>query len=374
MMSTSVNEVRVSLRSLFAGLAGSTEIPDVMVNDLTADSRRVRPGSLFLACGGSARHGLEFLDDAIAAEAAAIVWEPQEGLNSPALPATVAGFPVNDLDARVGDIADRFFGEPSAQITLTGITGTNGKTTTAWLASEALNRLAGKSAYMGTLGYGVIPQLESSALTTPGCISVHRRLRELLDAGVRNVVMEVSSHGLDQGRIDGARINTAAFTNLSRDHLDYHGDLDSYKAAKAKLFAGAELQTAVINTGDAFGAELAEGLDEGIHVITVALAEQLQNGKQADLCATHSQVAGGGLRIKFTGRFGMAEMTSTLWGRFNAENLLVAVGILLAHEYSLEQAVTALEAGSVPPGRMQVIFYSVPIRHYTYFAGTCVDT
>jgi UDP-N-acetylmuramoyl-L-alanyl-D-glutamate--2,6-diaminopimelate ligase len=355
MMSVQANESQVSLRSLFTGIVDAAEVPDIMVNDLTADSRSVQPGSLFLACHGSAHHGLEFVDAAITAEAAAIAWEPQDGLAAPAMPASVAGFPVDGLSARVGDIADRFFAEPSAHITLTGITGTNGKTTTAWLASEALNRLAGKSAYMGTLGYGVIPELESSALTTPGCISVHRRLRQLQDDGVSNVVMEVSSHGLDQGRIDGARINTAAFTNLSRDHLDYHGDFDSYKAAKAKLFAGAALQTAVINTGDAFGAELADNLGEGVQVITVALAEQLQNAKQADLCATYSQVAGGGLQIKFTGSFGTAEMTSALWGRFNAENLLVAVGILLAHEYSLEQAVTALEAGSVPPGRMQVI-------------------
>jgi UDP-N-acetylmuramoyl-L-alanyl-D-glutamate--2,6-diaminopimelate ligase len=355
MMLTSENETQVSLRSLFNGITGVAEVPDVMVNDMTADSRRVQPGSLFLACHGSVHHGLEFADAAIAANAAAIAWEPQDGLQLPELPATVTAFPVDDLSARVGDIADRFFAEPSAQITLTGITGTNGKTTTAWLASEALNRLAGKSAYMGTLGYGVIPELESSELTTPGCISVHRRLRQLLDDGVSNVVMEVSSHGLDQGRIDGARINTAAFTNLSRDHLDYHGDLDSYKAAKAKLFAGAALQTAVINTGDAFGAELADDLGEGIQVIKVALAEQLQKGQQADLCATYSLAVGGGLQISFTGSFGTAEMASALWGRFNAENLLVAVGILLAHKYSLEQAVAALEAGSIPPGRMQVI-------------------
>ncbi|MCP4276492.1 MAG: UDP-N-acetylmuramoyl-L-alanyl-D-glutamate--2,6-diaminopimelate ligase [Gammaproteobacteria bacterium] len=354
-MSASVNEVQVSLRSLFNGIAGVTEVPDVIVNDMTADSRRVRSGSLFLACHGGVYHGLEFADAAIAANVAAIAWEPQHGLQLPELPDTVTAFPVDDLSAQVGDIADRFFAEPSAKIMLTGITGTNGKTTTAWLATEALNHLAGKSAYMGTLGYGVIPELKSSELTTPGCISVHRRLRQLLDTGVSKVVMEVSSHGLDQGRIDGVRINTAAFTNLSRDHLDYHGDLTSYKAAKAKLFAGAALRTAVINTGDAFGAELADDLAEGIQVIKVALVDQLQNNHQADLCATYSQVVGGGLQISFTGRFGAAEMTSALWGRFNAENLLVAVGILLAHGYSLEQAVVALEASSVPPGRMQVI-------------------
>jgi UDP-N-acetylmuramoyl-L-alanyl-D-glutamate--2,6-diaminopimelate ligase len=354
-MATSVNDRHVNLRSLFAGSSDVAEVPDITVTDMTAHSGYVRAGSLFLACRGLAHHGLEFVDDAIAAEAAAIAWEPQEGLELPALPDAVAAFPVNDLGLHAGALADRFFGEPSAQIRVTGITGTNGKTTTAWLASEALNRLAGKSAYMGTLGYGVIPALKPSALTTPGCIAVHRRLHELLDDGVLNAAMEVSSHGLDQGRIDGVRINTAVFTNLSRDHLDYHGNLDAYKAAKAKLFTGAALKTAVINTGDAFGAELAEGVDEGVRVITVALAEQLHNGKQADLCATYSQVAGGGLKIKFSGSYGAAEMTSALWGRFNAENLLVAVGILLAHEYSLEQAVTALEAGSVPPGRMQVV-------------------
>ncbi len=347
----------VRLRDLFvdANSEVSFDVPDITVNDITANSGCVRQGGLFLACQGTHHHGLDFADEAVAARVAAIAWEPQACVQAPAVPASVAAFPVDGLDARVGDIADRFFGAPSAQITVTGITGTNGKTTTAWLASEALNRLVVKSAYMGTLGYGVVPQLEPSALTTPGCISVHRRLRELLDDGVSNAVMEVSSHGLDQGRIDGVRVKTAAFTNLSRDHLDYHGDFDTYKAAKAKLFSGVSLQTAVINVGDPFGVELANGLSGRVRTITVALNNQTRPSCEPELSASYIEVPASGLQIKFTGAFGTAEMNSVLWGQFNAENLLVAVGILLAHDYSLKQAVAALEVGSAPPGRMQVI-------------------
>jgi UDP-N-acetylmuramoyl-L-alanyl-D-glutamate--2,6-diaminopimelate ligase len=347
---------KVQLRDLFAGLTTApAELPNIAVSDITTDSSRVGEGSLFLACQGLQHHGLEFVADAVVADATAIAWEPAQGVSAPAVPESVATFSVADLDQHVGVVADRFFGEPSEHISVIGITGTNGKTTTAWLASEALSQLAGKSAYMGTLGYGVVPDLVSSALTTPGCIAVHRRLHELQQAGVKNTVMEVSSHGLDQGRIDGVRVQTAAFTNLSRDHLDYHGDFAAYKAAKAKLFSAATLQTAVINTGDEFGAELARSLGDRVKVISVALAERVQPDAEPALSAVYSESVEQGLRIQFSGAFGAAEMNSALWGRFNVENLLVATGILLAHGYSLEQAVVALQNGSVPPGRMQVL-------------------
>jgi UDP-N-acetylmuramoyl-L-alanyl-D-glutamate--2,6-diaminopimelate ligase len=257
------------------------------------------------------------------------------------------------------------------------VTGTNGKTTTAWLVSQALNRLGGRTAYMGTLGYGIIPELAPSALTTPGCILVHRRLHELLQAGSEAAVMEVSSHGLDQGRIDGVRITTAAFTNLSRDHLDYHGNLEAYKAAKARLFSVSSLESVVINVGDSFGAQLVgelenglgkslgKGLDNGLRVITVALADQLdagridagriEEGQQPELCASYAKSGSDGLRLSFSGAFGEAELASPLWGRFNAENLLVATGLVLAHGYTLEQAITGLQSASLPPGRMQLL-------------------
>jgi UDP-N-acetylmuramoyl-L-alanyl-D-glutamate--2,6-diaminopimelate ligase len=347
----------ISLRELFAGieLQAGSEVLDIAVTDISANSGLVEAGGLFLACSGFRRHGLEFLDEALDAGVGAIAWEPGEGFTEPRLPAGIAGICVPHLGDQVGIIADRFFASPSSTLAITGITGTNGKTTTAWLVTNALLGTGVQAGYMGTLGFGIGQNLESSALTTPGCIAAHRRLRKLSDVGATAVAMEVSSHGLDQGRIDGVKLRTAAFTNLSRDHLDYHGSFDAYKAAKATLFEVEGLESAVINIGDPFGAELARKQRAGQKTISVALVESAPGGQQSALCAELLDIDANGMRIRFTGEFGTAEMHSSLWGTFNVENLLVAAGILLASDYELDAAAKALENCQAPPGRMQVI-------------------
>lgn len=342
----------VQISDLFAG--NDKPVPEIGVTDITTHSANVAAGGMFIACKGYAHHGLEFLDMALQAKPAVVAWEPCEGVEEPSIPDHVLGLPVAGLAAQVGRIADRFFAEPSLQLRVAGVTGTNGKTTTAWLASKALSLLGRSTAYMGTLGYGIGDQLEATSLTTPGCIAVHRRLRELADAGAELVVMEVSSHGLDQGRVDGVRVRSAAFTNLSRDHLDYHGDMESYGAAKAKLFAIDALESAVINVGDAFGAELLQELDERLDVLTVAMADQ-PNAVQARVVAKLQAVGGEGMLLHISGDFGQAQLRSPLWGHFNAENLLVAVGVLLANGVTLNDSVGALEQCTAPPGRMQVL-------------------
>ncbi len=355
MQSEAVTET-VSLRSLFA--AGSDAIPDIAVTDITSDSRNARKGGLFLACDGGTHHGLQYVDQALAANVAAVVWEPSAEHAAPVLPDSVVGFALPSLSSQVGDIADRFFGQPSGQLAITGVTGTNGKTTVARLASTALSLLDGTSGYMGTMGFGIGADLEPSELTTPGCIVVHRRLRKLADAGAQSVVMEVSSHGLDQGRIDGVRVGTAALTNLSRDHLDYHADLESYGAAKARLFARAGLQTAVVNVSDSFGAQLAERQLSAQRIIRVAINDGTQrpvDNVPADLIAELLGANAQGLRIRFGGQFGASEFSSPMWGRFNVENLAIAAGILLAHDFSLDQATAALAHIGSPAGRMEVL-------------------
>lgn len=345
------------MRDLFAGIAvhGDGDVPDVFVTDISANSSLVEAGGLFLACRGFTRHGLEFLDEALQVGVSAVAWEPEDGLAAPQLPAGVAGLCVPELGDHIGTIADRFFATPSKELAITGITGTNGKTTTAWLVTNALLGSGVQSGYMGTLGFGIGQNLESSALTTPGCIAVHRRLRKLVDVGATAVAMEVSSHGLDQGRIDGVRLRTAAFTNLSRDHLDYHGTFEAYKAAKARLFEAAGLESAVINVGDSFGAELADRQPAQLRLISVALAEASPSGQPASLNAELLATDANGMRIRFSGEFGTAEMHSPLWGAFNVENLLVATGVLLASDYRLEAAAAALASCQAPPGRMQVV-------------------
>ena len=342
------------LTELFAGM--DLAVPEGSVADITTNSQTARPGGLFLACGGRQGHGLDFLHEALAAGVAAVAWEPVDGCDRPELPTGVAGLRVPGLGEKLGLIADRFFAHPSAQLSVTGITGTNGKSTVAYLVAQALNRLDQRAGYMGTLGYGIGAELRPSSLTTPGCVTVHRRLREMADAGARHVIMEVSSHALDQQRVAGVRFRTAALTNVSRDHLDYHGSMERYAETKARLFFGTGIDTAIINVGDRYGTRLAGNLadDDSAELITVALVNT-EAEPDVRLMGRLQGARADGIGLKFGGDFGTATLNSSLWGRFNAENLIVATGILLAVGCELDVAVAALAECVAPPGRMELI-------------------
>ncbi|MGH8134659.1 MAG: Mur ligase family protein, partial [Steroidobacteraceae bacterium] len=244
-------------RALAELTTGLVAVPaGIMVSDVTQDSRAVTPGALFLACRGRTHHGVKFAAEAVSRGARAVLYEPdgEAADTAPQLgPGTfVAG--LASLSGRAGVIADRFFGTPSQQLTVAGITGTNGKTTCAWLLAQALEACGRPAAYMGTLGFGRPPQLTPTLHTTPDAVSVHRQLAALRGLGAECVCMEVSSHALDQARVGGVRFNTAAFTNLTRDHLDYHGTMAAYGDAKARLFGFPGLAHRVINVDDPFGA------------------------------------------------------------------------------------------------------------------------
>ncbi len=346
---TGASATAMELRLLFPDLAPAAASPDV--RDIATHSAEVVPGGLFLACGGSRDHGLRFLADALRRGASVVAWEPQEGLARPELPAAVLGLPVPGLRHQLGGIANRFFANPSAALAVTGITGTNGKTTVAWLLAQALGELGRRAGYMGTLGSGTVASLHPQALTTPGCVTVHRRLRELADAGVHEVAMEVSSHALDQGRVDGVAFRIAAFTNLSRDHLDYHGDLDSYGRAKARLFLECGVAAAVINLGDPFGRELAGKLPAGVRLIGVTAVAAVPAS------VSIRRAAGDGARerlyLEIEGH--SAGFDSPLLGAFNRENLAVAAGILHAQGFAPAAIATALAACRPPPGRLQLL-------------------
>src|SRR5210317_1122617 len=239
------------------------------VSGIGLDSRTLQRGALFVACAGGRKHGLDYLDDALARGAAAVAWEPVPGI-APPRDVPVTCFAVPGLRQSLGELADRFYAKPSADVSVVGITGTNGKTTCAWLFANALQALGQRCGLMGTLGYGFSDDLQQQDLTTPDVVAVHRRLDELRSAGASAVVMEVSSHALDQGRVDGVRFAAAAFTNLSRDHLDYHGDLESYGAAKAALFLSASPGAAIINIDDDHGAALFARLPRSVQRISVS--------------------------------------------------------------------------------------------------------
>lgn len=346
----------MDLQALFKGLG--TEAPALEVVDITLDSRTAVRDGLFIACRGTRQHGLDFVNDALRAGVGAVAWEPVGSLRPPLLPAGVASIAVPALRDRLGEVANRFFARPSEAVQVTGITGTNGKTTTAWLVAQAIGHLGGSAGYLGTLGHGQIRHgtlghgqkdpLHPAMLTTPDCISFHRQLRELADAGAGYAVAEVSSHALDQGRVAGVRFATVAFTNLSRDHLDYHPDLAAYGAAKARLFAlGAS--TAVINLDDEFGRGLAARLPGQTRLLGVTL----HGAAGAALHGTLTGIAPEGLVLELRSGTQSARLRSALWGSFNSENLLVAAGILIANGWSLAEAAAALSRVEAPPGRMQ---------------------
>ncbi|MGH8203595.1 MAG: Mur ligase family protein, partial [Steroidobacteraceae bacterium] len=241
---------------------------------------------------------------------------------------------------------------PSSRLTVAGVTGTNGKTTCAWLLASAVERLARRGAYLGTLGAGFPPDLQGGALTTPDVISLHRQLRALADAGATHVAIEVSSHALDQRRIDGLRMRVAAFSNLSRDHLDYHGTMERYAEAKARLFRLPGLEHTVINVGDAAGSRFAAGLAPGVELTAVAVGgDEPETARFVHV--RRVRAADRGLDLEIRGHFGERRLRSRLIGAFNAENLAVTLGVLLAWQFDVDASLVALGACAAPPGRME---------------------
>jgi UDP-N-acetylmuramoyl-L-alanyl-D-glutamate--2,6-diaminopimelate ligase len=334
--------------------AGLLTVPaDIEVTDVTLDSRAVRPGALFLACRGLTQHGLAFAPEAIARGARALLYDEGAELRD-SVPANVFAARVHALGEHVGTIADRFFDAPSCALTVAGITGTNGKTTCAFVLAQALSIAQRPCAYVGTLGFGLPGTLRASSHTTVDAVSVHRQLAELRALGAECVAMEVSSHALDQGRTRGVRFHTAAFTNLTRDHLDYHGTMAAYGEAKARLFALPDLTTRVINVDDAFGAELAAAPAAGRLVVTSRRATQRRPTKDVHFVrATRVRASVRGLSIDVESTWGLAKVDVPLIGEFNVENVLTVLAVLLAWEVTLPQAIAALAHCTAPSGRME---------------------
>ena len=339
--------------------AGLVAVPDTLVvRDVTLDSRAASPGSLFLACHGRTNHGLKFAQQAVALGASAILYEdtPDAGQAKPDLGSDIFVAAVPNLSQHVGTIADRFFGAPSAAVTVVGITGTNGKTTCAWLLAQALQHCARPAAYMGTLGFGVPPSMTPTEHTTVDAVSVHRQLAALRSLGAECVCMEVSSHAIDQERVGAVRFNTAAFTNLTRDHLDYHGTMEAYAAAKARLFEWPSLANRVINVDDAFGAQLATQLSPGRLVVTSRLSTapvaSPRHAEQVRAVRVIAQSAG--LAIEIESSWGNTGFTVPLVGDFNVDNVLTVLAVLLAWNIPLPEAAAAIGNCSAPSGRMEL--------------------
>ena len=337
-------ERHTTLGRLLEGIADAGALGALPVRGLALDSRRVAPGAAFIALRGSRGHGAEHAAAAAAAGAAAMLYEPPAPLTTPALPALA----VPELRARLGAIANRYYGEPSAGMTVIGVTGTNGKTSTVQLLAQALAGAGMVVGTIGTLGAGLHGALEPGERTTPDVLSTHGLIAALRDRGATHLAMEVSSHALDQGRVDGVAFDLAVFTNLTRDHLDYHGSMREYGAAKARLFDWPGLNGAVINADDDFGRELLARRGSAAQVLAYSAA----GAADAALRAGGIRTSAAGIDFELATPWGSTAVASRLLGRFNVENLLAVAGCLGLLGWSLPRIAAALELLTPIAGRM----------------------
>ena len=344
------------LSELLQGLAAVSH--DAVLTDLTLDSRRVIPGGAFLACRGTRHHGLDFAADVARRGAAAIVWEPDGVHQPPQLRSDIVLAAVPDLGQQASLLADRFFAMPSRKLDVVGVTGTNGKTTSAWLLAQALTICNEPAAYIGTLGSALGGELVAAEMTTPDAVTVQRELASFHARGARKVAMEVSSHGLALGRVAAVHFDAAVFTNLTRDHLDFHGDMTAYGAAKASLFERQDVRLRVFNVDDAFGAALAQRPEYAGRIVCSSHGRVTGSGGAAGggafLAARGLQFTAEGTRFELDSSFGAASIHSALVGAFNVDNLLAVLAVLLGSGVELSQAVAAAAALQAPPGRLEV--------------------
>ena len=296
---------------------------DLVITGLVQDSRTIKRGDAFVAIGGFGTHGLKFVDQAHAAGVAAILFEPPATAEIPA-PADAIAVP--NLRARLGELADRFHGRVSESMTVVGVTGTNGKTSTVQLLGQAWHLRGVRAATIGTLGAGLHGEIVPTGFTTPLVLQLHDLIDDLHDAGADALAMEVSSHALDQGRVDGVHFDVAVFTNLTRDHLDYHGDMAGYGAAKARLFLWPGLKAAAINLDDAHGRAMKDALPSELRVVGLSS----RGNPDAELRAESLHLDNAGIGFELVCGEERHAVASPLLGRFNVDNLLAVAGALLA--------------------------------------------
>lgn len=328
-----------------------TEAPELSITGLALDNRQIQAGMAFVALQGARQHGLAYAQAAVDAGAVVILYEPVLNLTIPVLPVPVVAVP--QLPKLLGLIAQRFYQVTADDLYVIGITGTDGKTSTTHFIAEALAYLNEQAAVLGTLGVGKPGALAKGTHTTPDAIQVQKQFHDLKQQGFKTVAMEVSSHALDQGRVNGVQFDVAVLTNLTRDHLDYHGTVEAYAEAKRKLFQWPALRHAVLNLDDAFGQHLAAELaNRSVQVWGYGVGDAT-NYSQPAVIATNARFDAQGIQAVVSTPVGMGELKAPILGRFNLHNLLAALSTLLAKGVSLESALTALQQVETVPGRMQ---------------------
>lgn len=344
---------RVDLKSLIQDLV-ETSIPDIKLSGLAADSRQVKSGTLFIALSGVQTEGSLYISDAIRNGAVAVLYDPSdtradlfESLEVPALS-------VRNLQATLSLIAGRFYGHPSRTMQIFAVTGTNGKSSVAHAIASALATEA-PSATIGTLGAGVMGSpLKATGFTTPDPIQLQEIVADIADQGVRRLSVEISSHALDQGRAAGLQIDTAIFTNLTQDHLDYHGSMQAYAKTKATLFANPALRMAIINSDDPYAEIMAASLPN--HVGRLYYGMNLkQGGTQPDIYPIQSRFHEHGFEAEISTPWGDVHLQSGLYGNFNLSNQMAALAALMQSGMELDRVIKALAQLNPVEGRMEPV-------------------
>ncbi len=343
-------------------LQGYADAPALAVQGISSDSRRLGKGYLFLAVAGLTNHGLDFFDEARRAGVCAVAWDRSTGTE----PAE-CGVPliaVDDLAGKLGEIANRFYGRPSKQLGVIGVTGTNGKTTVAWMIAQAAELLGRKCAYLGTLGHGVGTVAGAAGMTTPAAVELHGRLAEFVDAGADYAAVEVSSHALSQARVAGVRFDTAIFTNLTRDHLDYHADMREYFDSKARLFLDCEPAHRIVSTDDEYGKQLAAMCGPDVVTVSTQL-DRTPNGRPYLLLRSVVATERGS-DVAFTSAWGDGRFSLPMPGVFNVANAALVLALLLSKGVALDDACDVMSRLGGVPGRMQRVAMEGPAVFVDY--------
>jgi UDP-N-acetylmuramoyl-L-alanyl-D-glutamate--2,6-diaminopimelate ligase len=352
----------IALPTLADLLQGYAEAPAIPVRGIASDTRQLDTGFVFFAVQGGHAHGLDHVEQALAAGIAAVVWDASTG-DEPAAPG-VPAIPVDGLAAKLGDIADRYYGQPSERLGVIGITGTNGKTTVAWMIAQAFDILGMPCAYLGTLGHGLRKLREATGMTTPPAMELHGRLAEFVADGAEFAAIEVSSHALSQCRVDGVRFDTALFTNLSRDHLDYHDDMDEYFASKAQLFLDCEPRHRIVNVDTDYGARLAELCGPDLVAVSTRIDRDAESRPHLFVRAVNPGAQGS--QVAFESSWGNGNFSTALPGDFNVANAAIVLALLLNKGVALDKASEVISLVSAPPGRLQRVAMDGPAVFIDY--------
>lgn len=321
------------------------------VRNLSLDSRSILPGDVFLAVAGTQTHGQRYIDNALAKGAIAVLKEAPH-LAFEQCHNNVPCISIPDLTQHIGLLAARLHDNPSRAMTVIGITGTNGKTSVSHFIAQVLSAFA-PCGVVGTLGYGLYPSLQPSQHTTPNALDLQALFAQFREQSVRHVAMEVSSHALVQGRVNGTQFNCAVFTNLTRDHLDYHQTMTAYGEAKQRLFQLPNLKTAILNADDEFSQQILVKLPTTVTPFTYSFHQST-----ADIYAEIQNIDANGYQLTVQTPWGKGELQNPLLGEFNIGNVLAALTVLLSCDLPLTQVLSQLSTLKAVPGRMERFTYA----------------